>query len=372
MAEISLQSVCKSYDDTEAVRDLSLEIQEGEFFSILGPPGAGKTSTLKMIAGVEAITGGEILFDEEVVNLIAPHKRNVAMVFESYALYPHMTAFDNIAYPLREQKRDLGLSEEQITKTVADMAEMLKITNQLGRRPAYLSGGQRQRVALARALVRNPRVFLLDEPIAHLDARLRHTLRGEIKRLQRRLGVTTVYATPDYLEAVAMADRIAVIFDGKLHQLDTPGRLLEWPASARVAGFVGDPPMNVLPAQVATHDGRLWFQCDGFEVPVSARLRIAIEAGDHNSVLIGIRPGDIEVSETRANGSSFGCTLYAVEHLHRKSVLSLERDDKLLKAKLPPNYQGTVGEQYWLTFPEEKIHAFDPETSLALSAGDGG
>jgi ABC-type sugar transport system ATPase subunit len=367
MAEISLQSVFKSYDDTKAVRSLSLEIQEGEFFSILGPPGAGKTSILKMIAGVEAITDGEILFDGEVVNHIAPHKRNVAMVFESYALYPHMTAYDNIAYPLREQKRELGLTEEEIDKTVMDMAEMLQITNQLNRRPAFLSGGQRQRVALARALVRNPRVFLLDEPIAHLDARLRHTLRGEIKRLQRKLGVTTVYATPDYLEAVAMADRIAVVFDGRLQQLDTPARLLERPASARVAAFVGDPPMNILPAKIATHDDRLWFQCDGFELPVAAGRRAALEAGEHQSVLIGIRPGDIEVSETQASEFCFACTLYAIEHLHRKSVLSLEHDDQLIKAKLPPNYRGTVGAQYWLAFPEDKVHVFHPETSLALS-----
>jgi multiple sugar transport system ATP-binding protein len=367
MAKITLDTVDKSYNGTKAVKELSLEIEDGEFFTILGPPGAGKTSTLKMIAGVEPITAGEILFDGELVNSIAPHKRNVAMVFESYALYPHMTAFDNIAYPLREQKRALGYSEEQITARVAETAELLQITQQLGRRPAYLSGGQRQRVALARALVRNPTVFLLDEPIAHLDARLRHTLRGEIKRLQRKLGVTTVYATPDYLEAVAMADRIAVIFDGELHQLSSPAGLLQRPASARVATFVGDPPMNVLPAQLFKRDRQLWFRCDGFEVPVPARLKAALEEGDHNSILIGIRPGDITVSQTQANGSTFVCTLYAVEHLHRKSILSLEREDKLIKAKMPPDFRGTVGGKYWLTFPEDKLHVFDAETSQAVT-----
>ncbi len=368
MSRVTLNNVSKSYDGVRAVDSLSVTVEDGEFFAILGPPGAGKTSTLKMIAGVEAIDEGEILFDGQSVNGMPPNKRNVAMVFESYALYPHLTAFENIAYPLREHKGDLGLSASHINQAVEAMAALLQITEQLGRRPAFLSGGQRQRVALARALVREPRAFLLDEPIAHLDARLRHQLRGELKRIQRQRKTTTIYATPDYLEAIALADRIAVIFDGRLHQIGTPAEVMTSPATAEVAQFVGDPPMNVLPAQIVHEGGELRFQCEGFWVPVPAHLHSALEKAPHpDGVLVGIRPGDIVVSQVERPAPAFPVELYVVETLHRKAILSLEKGEVGLKANVSPGFKGKIGDTVWLDFPEDKVFAFSPDTSQALA-----
>lgn len=368
MAKVNLNDVSKAYKEVEAVKKLTLEVEEGEFFAVLGPPGAGKSSTLKMIAGVEPCTEGGILFDGEPVNGLPPNKRGVAMVFESYALYPHMTAFENIAYPLNERRREMGYSKEKIKQTVTEIGELLQITQELERQPRYLSGGQRQRVALGRALVREPRVLLFDEPIAHLDARLRHTLRGELKRIQRRRKTTTIYATPDYLEAIAMADRIAVLFGGEMHQLGTPSDVMNSPATAAVAGFVGDPPMNIMTAQVDSQEGSLWLRMDGVEMPVPDRLKPAVERGNYEAgLLVGIRPGDVELSASQQSDSAFACQLYVVEHLHRKSILNLERDDLQIKVNTAPGYQGRIGDQIWLTFPEDRLSLFDPETSRALA-----
>ena len=368
MAQVNLNNVSKTYKGVEAVKNLTLEIEEGEFFAILGPPGAGKSSTLKMVAGVEPCTEGEILFDGDPVNGLPPNKRGVAMVFESYALYPHMTAFENIAYPLHERRREMGYNKDQIKQTVTEIAELLQITQELDRQPRYLSGGQRQRVALGRALVRDPRVLLLDEPIAHLDARLRHTLRGELKRIQRKRKSTTIYATPDYLEAIAMADRVAVLFGGELHQLDTPAEMMKSPATASVAAFVGDPPMNVIAAQLESRDGNPWLRMDSVEIPVPERLRSAVAKGNYEEgLLVGIRPGDVELSDSEQPSPSFASQLYVVEHLHRKSILNLERDDLQIKVNTAPGYRGQIGDQIWLTFPADRLCLFDPNTSHALT-----
>ena len=294
MTTVTFRTVSKNYTGVRAVKKLALEINDGEFLSILGPPGAGKSSILKMVAGIEAVSEGEILFDGTPINDFPPNKRNVAMVFESYALYPHLTVFKNIAYPLHERKHELGYTDEQINKAVEEIAALLQISELLQRRPAQLSGGQRQRVALARALVRNPRVFLFDEPIAHLDARLRHMLRGELKRIQRKRMTTTIYATPDFMEAIALADRIAVLFKGELHQVGTPSEIMHRPATAAVAEFVGDPPMNVLPAKLGTSGEDVYFDCNGLKVSVPTNLRPRLTNGDFSEgVLVGIYPGDI-------------------------------------------------------------------------------
>lgn len=367
MSKITLKEVSKSYNGLEAVKSLSLDIKDGELLCLLGPPGAGKSSTVKMIAGVENITEGEILFDDEIMNRRPPNTRDVAMVFESYALYPHLSAFDNIAYPLREQRRKSGYSNEQIEKEVIEIAELLQFAEHLQRKPGHLSGGQKQRVALGRALVRQPRVLLFDEPIAHLDARLRHHLRGELKRIQLERKTTTIYATPDYLEAIAMADRVAMLFDGELHQLGTPADILNRPATTKVAGFVGDPTMNILLGGIISEHGQLFFQSDEIKVPVPPRLKSIIEQKQLEEVFLGIRPGDIAFSLTEIEPPAFPAELYTVETLHRKSILTLEKNGDLIKVNVPTVFRGEVGDTVWLKFPKENMFVFDPETLKTLT-----
>jgi multiple sugar transport system ATP-binding protein len=367
MAKLTLKAVSKSYDEVQAVNSISFEVEDGELFCLLGPPGAGKSSTVKMIAGVEDITEGEILFDDQVVNDLAPNLRDIAMVFESYALYPHLTAFENIAYPLREKKRELGHSNEQIEEEVIKIATLLQFAEHLQRKPGHLSGGQKQRVALSRALVRNPRLLLLDEPIAHLDARLRHHLRGELKRIQRERKTTTIYSTPDYLEAIAMADRIGVLFDGELHQLGTPSEVLNSPASAKVAGFVGDPPMNILPVKISAKDGQMLFKGSGFEIPIGADLKAALEKRQYEDVLVGIRPGDVTFSQTESGPPAFATELYLVESLHRKSILNLQVNGELIKVNTSIDFEGKIGDPIWVEFPKDNLFVFDPETTLRIN-----
>lgn len=367
MAQIKLTGLRKHYGGIVAVRDLSLQIDEGELLAVLGPPGAGKTSTLKVIAGIEPATAGEVTFDGKCVTMLPPNRRNVAMVFESYALYPHLSVFENIAYPLREQGGAQRLAEAEVRKRVLAIAELLQITPTLQRQPAQLSGGQRQRVALARTLVRNPAVFLFDEPIAHLDARLRHEMRGELKRLHRERGTTTVYATPDYAEAIAMADRVAVLFGGELKQIGTPESILAAPASAEVAQFLGDPPMNILPARIVQHADRCWLQLAGAEIPAPAAV-VAWAGGSsgREDVLIGARPSDVVLSRSAGPVAVVPVALYSAERLHRKTVVSLVKDKDLIKVNVPPDFAGRVDEPFWLGFQTERLLAFDPQTRLAL------
>lgn len=254
MATVELRRVWKKYGDVEAVRDLSLTCEDGEFLCLLGPSGCGKSSTMRMVAGLETITAGDLLMDGRRVNHVSPRERDIAMVFENYALYPHMNVYDNIATPLRARR----LPSAEIERRVHAIAEILSIVDLLPRRIQNLSGGQKQRVGIGRAIVREPRLFIMDEPISHLDARLRADMRTELKRLHRRLGVTTLYVTHDQLEAVALADRIAVMHLGVLQQVGRPAELFDGPVNEFVAGFIGSPPMNMLSFASATLEGRTW------------------------------------------------------------------------------------------------------------------
>jgi multiple sugar transport system ATP-binding protein len=371
MAQVTLKAITKSYNGIDAVKSVTIDIADGEFMAILGPPGAGKTSTLKMIAGVEEISSGEVLFDGIVVNEIPPNKRDVAMVFESYALYPHMTAFENIAYPLKENRRKYGYNNKQIEEKVMEIARLLQFSEHLERKPAHLSGGQRQRVALGRALVREPRVIMFDEPIAHLDARLRHQLRGELKRIQRSRKTTTIYATPDYLEAIAMADRVAVLFNGVLHQIGSPVEILRTPATSEVAQFVGDPPMNILPSRVVDKNGNLYFISSNLEFKVPSWLKNSLENEIYDQdILVGIKPKDINIFLNDHNPQTFKTKLYVMEALHRKSILSLERNGLIIKVNTNIEFQVKVGSPVWIEFPEDKLFVFDPNTNKALSPMD--
>jgi len=369
MARITLKEINKSYNGVRAVNSLSFEVQQGEFLVILGPPGAGKSSTIKMIAGVDLPSGGEVFFDDQPMGDTPPNKRNVAMVFESYALYPHLTAFGNIAYPLRAKRGQHEYTSEEIDRRVRHMADLLQISEQLQRKPAFLSGGQRQRVALARSLVRDPGLLLLDEPIAHLDARLRHHLRGELKRLHQERKTTTIWCTPDYLEAIAMGDRVAILNAGDLKQLGSPSEILNNPATVEVAQFVGDPPMNVLPAGIRSHGGELWLDLIGSTILASDKVRQLVESaqGIQDRVMIGFRPSDIVIHQAEVEPPALPTELYSVETLHRKTVLSLSFGSELIKVNTPTEFQGKVGEKIWIDLPMKKAFVFDVRTGLALT-----
>ena len=301
MAEITFRDVTKVYGDgTEAVTSLSLDIADGEFVVLVGPSGCGKSTLLRMLAGLEAITAGEILVDGEVVNQVHPRDRDVAMVFQNYALYPHMTVFANIAFPLRQAR--LGAAE--IRRQVTEVAETLELTEHLKRRPAALSGGQRQRVAIGRAIVRQPKAFLLDEPLSNLDAKLRVQMRGELAQLHNELGVTTVFVTHDQTEAMTLGERVAVLNDGELCQVGTPQELYHRPADLFVAGFIGSPSMNLLKAQVragAAGGPMLDFGAAGSVAVPDAAAELCASAPQGTDLVAGIRPESLLLREPAAS-----------------------------------------------------------------------
>jgi len=286
MASISMQHIVKKYGDGfAAVNDVNLEVADGEFMILVGPSGCGKSTLLRMIVGLEDITSGDMIIGDKRVNDDAPRDRNLAMVFQNYALYPHLTVFENIAFPLRLRK---DMSDDEIRAKVEEAAETLELTEHLDRRPSNLSGGQRQRVAMGRAIVRDAQVFLFDEPLSNLDAKLRGQMRTEILRIQRRLGVTTVYVTHDQTEAMTLGDRVALMRRGELQQVGTPRELYEHPLNMFVAGFIGSPPMNFVPAQCV--DGELRLPFTSFELPTEMREVV----GDREYVMVGLRPERFE------------------------------------------------------------------------------
>jgi multiple sugar transport system ATP-binding protein len=289
MARIELDAVSKVYPDGfEAVKDLSLDIADGEFVILVGPSGCGKSTALRMIAGLEDITSGELRIDGRRVNELAPKDRDVAMVFQNYALYPHMTVRENMGFALKLAKVD----QEEIDRRVEEAARTLDLTQHLDRKPANLSGGQRQRVAMGRAIVRNPKAFLMDEPLSNLDAKLRVQMRTEVSRLQRRTGTTTVYVTHDQTEAMTLGDRVAVMRAGVLQQVDTPQVLYDHPANLFVAGFIGSPAMNFLPAEL--RDGQLRLPFGDVRLPEELRRTVEAARPASGTVIAGIRPEDLE------------------------------------------------------------------------------
>src|SRR5512132_184904 len=294
MAEIAYEHVFKVYPDgTQAVHDLELEIADGELMVLVGPSGCGKTTALRMLAGLEEITEGEIRIGDRIVNDLTPRDRDIAMVFQSYALYPHMTVADNLAFGLKLRK----LPKKEVNERVQRAARILQIEEFLKRKPRALSGGQRQRVAMGRAIVREPQAFLMDEPLSNLDAKLRVQMRAEIHQLQRRLGVTTMYVTHDQVEAMTMGDRVAVMNAGRLQQVDTPQTLYDNPVNEFVAGFIGSPSINLVEAELERADGRLWVTFGEHRLPIDdqiARIRSGLADYVGKKVILGIRPEDFE------------------------------------------------------------------------------
>ncbi|BAA29263.1 375aa long hypothetical multiple sugar-binding transport ATP-binding protein [Pyrococcus horikoshii OT3] len=371
MAEVKLINIWKRFGDVTAVKDLSLEIKDGEFLVLLGPSGCGKTTTLRMIAGLEEPTRGQIYIEDNLVAdpekgvFVPPKERDVAMVFQSYALYPHMTVYDNIAFPLKLRK----VPKQEIDKRVREVAEMLGLTELLNRKPRELSGGQRQRVALGRAIIRRPKVFLMDEPLSNLDAKLRVKMRAELKKLQRQLGVTTIYVTHDQVEAMTMGDRIAVMNKGELQQVGTPDEVYYKPVNTFVAGFIGSPPMNFLDATI-TDDGFLDFGefklkllQDQFEV-------LEEENMVGKEVIFGIRPEDVhDASFTHIDvpeENTVKATVDIIENLGGEKIVHLRRGNISFTAKFPKESKVREGDEVSVVFDMKKIHIFRKDTEKAI------
>jgi multiple sugar transport system ATP-binding protein len=348
MAQVVLKDINKFYDVVHAVKDVNLQIRDKEFVVFVGPSGCGKTTTLRMIAGLEAITSGDIAIDGLVVNNLAPMDRDIAMVFQNYALYPHMSVFDNMAFGLKMRKFDRA----EIGKRVKEAADILGIGDLLKRKPRQLSGGQRQRVALGRAIVRHPRVFLFDEPLSNLDAKLRVQMRVELKKLHQRLGTTAVYVTHDQVEAMTLGDRVVVMKDGLVQQVGEPLELYNQPANKFVAGFIGSPAMNFATVTVTDGDGRLTARNAGLEIempaPHAARLK------DHvgRRLTLGVRPEDLRVAaDADPAGLTFPSKVEVVEQLGSEILLDV-------RAK--------VSEQLRLAVNPARLHFFDAETEAAI------
>jgi multiple sugar transport system ATP-binding protein len=352
---ISLQHVAKSFGNSVVVDDLSIEINDGEFVVLLGPSGCGKTTSLRMIAGLEQTTSGDILIDGQRVNDLPPQKRDIAMVFQSYALYPHMTVADNIAYPLRVRK----LPAAEIAAQVKQTAAMLEIEPLLARRPRELSGGERQRVALARAIVRHPKAFLMDEPLSNLDAKLRLQMRGELKRLQHELATTTVYVTHDQAEAMTLGHRVAVMNKGRLQQFDTPLAIYNRPANRFVAEFVGSPSMNLVDGEIDTASGTFTAK-DG-----ALRLASIPVVNASGPVAFGIRPENIEISTTQRDGW-WPASVYVTELMGSETFVIVEIGKQKVIARAVSDFRAETGSSAWIDFDFRKAHWFNRQTGTRL------
>ena len=363
MAKVSFRNVWKKYGTMPAVKDLNIECPDGSFLSILGPSGCGKSSTMRMVAGLEHITSGQILFDEKPVNELAPKDRDVAMVFENYALYPHKTVYENMANPLKLRGQDSARIKERVTAA----AKLLEINHLLERRPQELSGGQKQRVAIGRAIVREPNLFLFDEPIAHLDAKLRAHMRGEIKHLQRTLGTTMIYVTHDQLEAMSMADTIAVMHEGELQQLGSPREVYNKPVNAWVAGFVGEPAMNFVDVSVQDKGGRTHFVHPNFGVTVTEeQQRLISAAKSGNQLRMGVRPDALAISMSKPPGEHITGKIFVTELLGGDMIVDVDLDDCRIRVKTSTEFDGVEGQTCYMTINTAKWHAFSKENGKAL------
>jgi multiple sugar transport system ATP-binding protein len=356
---IEFRNVSKAFGDSVVVDDFSLTINDGELVVLLGPSGCGKSTTLRMLAGLEAVTSGDIFIAEERVNDIATQHRDLAMVFQNYALYPHMTVAENIAYPLRIRK----LSREQIASRVERVADLLEIRPLLSRKPRELSGGERQRVALARAIVREPRAYLMDEPLSNLDARLRVQMRGELKRLQHELGTTTIYVTHDQAEAMTLAHRVAVMRNGRLQQFDTPLNIYDRPVNRFVAGFVGNPGMNFLAGRIDRQ--ACVFTSEAIRLPLAESQLASLNRHPVERVLLGIRPEDLRVSAVRRDGW-LPASVYVVELMGSETFVFLTLGRERIIARAPADFRAEVESQAWVEIETAKAHFFHPTSGERL------
>ncbi len=366
MAQVIVNNVNKIYDNGfHAVKTANFIAEDKEFVVLVGPSGCGKTTTLRLIAGLEDITDGEIKIGDRVVNNVAPKDRDIAMVFQNYALYPHMTIYDNMAFALKLRKEP----KEEIDKKVNDAAKLLGIENLLDRKPKQLSGGQRQRVALGRAIVRKPSVFLFDEPLSNLDAKLRVQMRAEIIKLHKTLETTMIYVTHDQVEAMTMADKIVVMKDGIIHQIDSPLKLYNNPVNLFVAGFIGSPAINQLTGKIIKKNDSLYFTDDDVTLAIDKEHNVILKDYVNKSVILGIRPEDIydsEYDDLAENPEKIEAFCDIVEPMGNEFVVFLETKNAKLTARFDPKKMPMINEKIKITIDMKRIKIFDKESELSL------
>jgi multiple sugar transport system ATP-binding protein len=363
MAQVVIRNLNKMFDDVHAVKDVNLEIRDKEFLVLVGPSGCGKTTTLRMLAGLESITSGEILIGNTVVNQLAPMDRDIAMVFQNYALYPHMSVYDNMAFGLKMRK----FERAEIKKRVQEAAEILGIQNLLARKPRQLSGGQRQRVALGRAIVRHPQVFLFDEPLSNLDAKLRVQMRVELKKLHNRLSTTAVYVTHDQVEAMTLGDRVVVMKDGVVQQAGEPLELYNAPVNRFVAGFLGSPAMNFAIVRMTGANGTMRAHNAGFGIDVPSELALRLAPYADRDVTVGIRPEDLRL----ANGSDpaglcIDAVVEVVERLGSEILLDMQVGGQSMVAAVEPSVRAKHGDKLRLALRPDRLHFFDTTSGAAI------
>jgi multiple sugar transport system ATP-binding protein len=363
MAKIQINGLTKRFGTVVAVHDLSLDIADREFLVLLGPSGAGKTTTLRCVAGVEKPSAGDIAFDGQLMNTVSPAERDVAFVFQTYALYPRKTVFENIAFPL--EARDL--SRAQIEASVREVADKLHITRLLERRPAQLSGGEQQRVALGRAMVRRPRAFLMDEPLTNLDFKLRVEMRSELKRIHNELNTTLFYVTNDQTEAMSLADRIAVLHAGVLQQVGTPEEVYDHPVNRFVASFIGSPRMNFMPCVLRNASApELAGRAGAWRLAIPDRMRDTIRGRSaEEQLVLGVRPEDITLTNQPA-ADLIEASIYTIEPLGDRTIFDLRVGEEIIKVRTPPSFDAPIGSKLWMRVDTSRIHLFDPHTDQAI------
>ncbi len=367
MANVVLKDVTKRFGNFTAVHRVGLEVADGEFMVLVGPSGCGKTTILRMIAGLEEITSGEIWIGDRLINDVAPKDRDIAMVFQNYALYPHMSVYENISFGLKLRRTP----RKEIERSVRQAAEMLGIFDKLKNKPRELSGGQRQRVAVGRAIVREPKVFLFDEPLSNLDAKLRVHMRAELQELHRKLQTTTIYVTHDQVEAMTLGKRVAVLRGGLLQQIDTPQRLYDHPANVFVAGFIGSPSMNFLSARLVEEDGGPCVAGDGFQLSLVPEKATRVQDHVDREAIVGIRPEHLRAAlpEERIDEDASDCLsvhVRVVEPLGSELIVYGDLGGKELVAKLDPDVRVSVGQKLALMPELQRLHLFDRETGQSL------